>query len=89
MSAPKHLQLQPWRVSVFRKLVSSAVLPRKQELNGSLEKLEEEATVALLVCWIFVFFVCCGFCFFVWVVCLDVFSSSVQNSVIPCEAQGQ
>lgn len=34
---------------MFRKLLSSAVLPRKQELNGRLERLEEEATIALLV----------------------------------------
>ena len=51
MSAPKRLQLQPWEVCVFRKLLSSAVLPRRQELNGRLERLKEEASIALLVCF--------------------------------------
>lgn len=50
LSAPKRQQLQPWEVCVFRKLSTSAVLPRKQELNGRLKRLEEEATIALLVC---------------------------------------
>lgn len=49
-SPQKCLQLQPWEVK-FRKLLSSAVLPRKQELSGTFERLEEEATIALLLCF--------------------------------------
>lgn len=47
MSAPKHLQLQPWEMC-FQIDLSSAMFLRKQELSGHLKDLKRKPAVLLL-----------------------------------------